>query len=179
VRFLRSPIVAVLAGAATWTATEYGLHRFAMHSLRGRGLASREHLSHHADVTYFSPASKKLLSAAATTVVVLPIATSLVGRRRAVEFTAGMVGTYAGYEVAHRRNHGVTTNVWDRLFGSYDDPGVVTVPRRMAPVWLLDQHGEVRDEFAADYTVRGAIERDLARARNDRSDAFANIAPAV
>jgi hypothetical protein len=73
----------------------------------------------------------------------------------------------------------VTTNVWDRLFGSYDDPGVVTVPRRMAPVWLLDQHGEVRDEFAADYTVRGAIERDLARARNDRSDAFANIAPAV
>ncbi len=206
-RFPSAPIAAIVAGAATWTAAEYGLHRFAMHSLRGRGLASREHLSHHADVTYFSPASKKLLSAAATTVVVLPLATALAGRRRAIGFTVGMVGTYAGYEVAHRRihthppssaygrwarrshlhhhfgapmrNHGVTTNLWDRLFGSYDDPGVVTVPRRMAPVWLLDARGEVRSEFAADYVVRGGAERDPGRARVDRSDAFANIAPAV
>ena len=49
----RSLVVASLAGAASWTIAEYGLHRFAMHELRGKGLASREHLSHHADVTYF------------------------------------------------------------------------------------------------------------------------------
>ena len=55
----RSPVTAALAGAASWTAAEYGLHRFAMHEMRGKGLASVEHLKHHADVTYFSPASKK------------------------------------------------------------------------------------------------------------------------
>ena len=32
------------------------------------------------------------------------------------------------------RNFGVTTPVWDRLAGTYDDPAVVTVPCRMAPV---------------------------------------------
>ena len=38
----------------------------------------------------------------------------------------------------------------------YDDPGVVTVPRRMAPVWMLDGDGEVRPEFVEDYVVKGA-----------------------
>jgi len=202
-----STVLTVVAGGVAWTATEYGLHRFAMHTLRGRGLASREHLTHHADVTYFSPASKKALSAVATTIAVLPVATMVAGRRRAVEFTAGMIGTYLGYEVAHRRihthaprsaygrwarrshlhhhfgapmrNHGVTTNVWDRLFGSYDDPGVVTVPRRMAPVWLLDDHGAVRADFADDYVVRGSADRSGVQVEADRTDAFANAAPAV
>ena len=64
-----SPVAAAVLGAVSWTAAEYGLHRFAMHELRGKGLASREHLSHHADVTYFSPASKKVASAAGTTAV--------------------------------------------------------------------------------------------------------------
>ena len=59
VRILGSRGAAALIGAAAWTATEYGLHRFLMHELRGRGLASVEHLKHHADVTYFSPTSKK------------------------------------------------------------------------------------------------------------------------
>ena len=205
VRFLRSPVVAAVAGGLTWTAAEYGLHRFAMHELRGRGLASREHLSHHADVTYFSPASKKLLSAAATTAAVFPLCSAVAGRRWASAFTGGMVGTYFGYEVAHRRihthpprtaygrwarrshlhhhfgapmrNHGVTTNVWDRLFGSYDEPGVVTVPRRMAPVWLLDDAGGLRPEFADDYVVKGGAVHDRSRVEADRADAFANVAP--
>ena len=92
-------------GAATWTATEYGLHRFAMHEMRGRGLASVEHLKHHADVTYFSPTSKKLASAAATTAVAYPVTVALMGRRWATAFTAGLITTYFGYEVAHRRTH--------------------------------------------------------------------------
>ena len=87
----RYSFVAAALGALGWTATEYGLHRFAMHQMRGRGLASVEHLRHHADVTYFSPASKKLASAAATTAVVFPVASALTGRRRATEFTSGML----------------------------------------------------------------------------------------
>jgi len=197
-------IVAGALGSVSWTALEYGLHRFAMHAMRGKGIASREHLLHHADVTYFAPASKKALSAAVTTAVALPVATKLAGPRRARVFTGSLIATYYAYEVAHRRIHthpprnaygrwsrrshlhhhfgapmrnlGVTTSVWDRLAGTYDDPGVVTVPRRMAPVWMLDADGEVRPELAADYRVVGGIER---RRRQDRDDAFANRVPAA
>jgi sterol desaturase/sphingolipid hydroxylase (fatty acid hydroxylase superfamily) len=203
---LRSRPAAALFGAASWTAAEYGLHRFAMHEMRGRGLASVEHLKHHADVTYFSPASKKLASAAGTTAVAFPLTAALASRRWATAFTAGMIATYFGYEVAHRRTHthppanrygrwarrnhlhhhfgapmrnfGVTSPVWDHLLGTHDDPGVVTVPRRMAPVWLLDDLGEVKVEYAGDYLVKGGRRADGSQADRDRADAFANIAPA-
>jgi hypothetical protein len=202
---LRSRLLAALAGAASWTAVEYGLHRGVMHEMRGRGLASVEHLEHHADVTYFSPASKKLASAAVTTTVAFPIAVAVAGRRRAFAFTVGLIAAYFGYEVAHRRTHthpprgaygrwarrnhlshhfgapmrnfGVTSPVWDRLLGTFDDPGVVTVPRRMAPRWLLDETGEVRAEFAGDYLVKGARTTETSQIGRDRDDAFANLAP--
>ena len=77
------------------------------------------------------------------------------------------------------RNFGVTSPVWDRLFGSYDEPGQVTVPTRMAPVWLLDDAGEVRMEFAGDYRVRGRRDVEAGTIEQDRADAFANVAPAV
>lgn len=201
---MRRRIIAALAGAASWSAAEYGLHRFLMHEMRGRGLASKEHLRHHADVTYFSPTPKKLLSAAATTAVTLPVATAITDRRTAVRYTSGMIAMYFGYEVIHRRAHthpprgaygrwvrrshlhhhfggplrnfGVTSPIWDRLLGTYDDPGVVTVPRRMAPVWMLDE-GEVRPEYAADYVVRGAAGATTEQRDLDRQDAFANVAP--
>jgi hypothetical protein len=206
VKISRNRAVAALAGAASWTALEYGLHRFAMHEMRGRGPASVEHLEHHGDVTYYAPAAKKLASAAATTVVVYPVAAAMAGRRRATAFTTGLIATYFGYEVAHRRTHthpprnrygrwarrnhmhhhfgapkrnfGVTTLVWDRMWGTYEDPGVVTVPRRMAPVWLLDDTGEVKAEYAADYVVKGDRSAGVGRAERDRTDAFANVAPA-
>jgi sterol desaturase/sphingolipid hydroxylase (fatty acid hydroxylase superfamily) len=180
-RVMRSSGVAAAIGAVSWTLVEYGLHRFAMHVPRGRGLASREHLTHHADVTYFSPMSKKLVSAAATTAIAFPLASAIGGRRRAAAFTAGLIGTYGWYEVAHRRLHthpprgrygrwarrhhlhhhfgapmrnfGVTTPVWDRLFGSHDEVTTVSVPRRSAPVWMLDPAGKVRPRFADEYRV--------------------------
>lgn len=86
---------AFVLGAASWSATEYGLHRFAMHELRGKGLASVEHLKHHADVTYFSPTSKKLLSAAGTSAVAWPLAAWATDRRRATAYTAGLLAMYA------------------------------------------------------------------------------------
>ena len=197
--------VAGAVGAASWQVGEYGLHRFAMHELKGRGLASREHLAHHADVTYFSPTSKKLLTAAGATAVALPTARALVGWRTALAYTAGMLGAYAAYEVLHRRahthapataygrrmrkhhlhhhfggpmtNHGVTSSVLDRAARTYAEPGVVTVPRRMAPVWLLDEDGRVRPEHAADYEVRGRAPRSAEQDRADHDAAFANEVP--
>lgn len=192
-------------GAAAWTGVEYGLHRFVMHEKRGPKMASREHLQHHADVTYFSPTSKKLLSAAATTAAVYPVAHVVLGRRAATAFTAGMISTYFGYEVAHRRihthapinrwgrwmrrhhlrhhfgspmrNHAVTTPLWDTVFRTTESAEVVTVPRRMAPVWLLDANGEVKPEYAADYVAKGRKVADADDVARDYTDAFANRAP--
>ena len=203
----RSDLTAAVLGGAAWTFTEYGLHRWAMHVMRGRGLASVEHLKHHADVTYFAPTDKKLLSAASTTAVAFPLASALAGRRWATAFTSGLIGTYFAYEVAHRRTHthppkgrygrwarrshlhhhfgapmrnfGVTSPVWDRVFGTYDEPGVITVPQRMAPVWMIDAAGSVRPEFADDYVVKAGGSRSARQVGDDRDDAFANVAPAV
>ncbi len=205
VTIFRSRGVAAVSGALVWTVAEYGLHRFVMHEMRGRGLPSVEHLKHHADVTYFSPASKKVGSAAGATAVAFPVAAAVAGRRWAAWFTFGLVTMYFGYEVAHRRTHthpprnrygqwarrnhlhhhfgapmrnfGVTTPVWDRLLGTYDEPGIVTVPRRMAPVWLLDATGDVRTAFADDYIVKGIDHRGGSQIERDRTDAFANMAP--
>lgn len=200
-------ILSTAAGAVSWTFMEYGLHRFAMHELKGKGLASREHLTHHADVTYFSPMSKKLLSASASSAVVFPLAWRAIGKRDAAALTGGMVATYGIYEVAHRRVHthapinafgrwmrrshfhhhfgapmknfGVTSPVWDIAFRSYEDPGVITMPRRMAPTWLLDDEGNVKERFAADYVVRGRPRPTTDQQQADRDAAWANRPPQV
>jgi len=196
--------MAFAAGAASWTAAEYGLHRFLMHEMRGKGLASVEHLKHHADVTYFSPTSKKLLSAAGTTVVAYPVAAAGTDRKWAAAYTSGLLSMYFTYEVLHRRahthpprsaygrwmrrshmhhhfgapmrNHGVTNPVWDKLLGTYDEPGVVTVPRRMAPEWMV-RGDDARPEYATDYLVKVGRNRDADQARRDHDDAFVNVAP--
>jgi hypothetical protein len=48
----------------------------------------------------------------------------------------------------------------------------------MAPVWLLDETGEVKPEFAADYLVKGARRVEADQLEQDRADAFSNLAPA-
>ena len=202
-----SIVPAAFLGAVSWTAAEYGLHRFLMHEKRGPKIASTEHLSHHADVTYFSPTSKKIMSAAATSAIAFPAAWAVAGHRDATAFTTGMITAYFGYEIAHRRVHthapksgygrwmrrshfhhhfgapmrniGVTNPVWDRVFRTYEEPGVVTVPRRMAPVWLLDEAGEVRPEFQQDYRVKGRIKATAIDTERDRVDAFANRTPII
>ena len=204
---IASLAAAIGAGASSWAAFEYGLHRFAMHELRGKGLASSEHLKHHADVTYFASAVKKGLSATTTAAIVWPATWFLVGPVIATAFTAGLIGMYMVYEVAHRRIHthppryaygrwmrrshlhhhfgglmrnfGVMVNVFDVVLGTYDDPGVVTVPRRHAPVWMLDGDGDVKPQFAADYVVKGSLGSRVSNAdrQRDHVDAFANRVP--
>ena len=194
-----------VAGAVTWTLAEYVLHGPVMHGMRGRGLPSKEHLRHHADVTYFSPASKKAASAVGASAVVVPVASLLVGRRRAVAYDAGLIAMYLTYEFLHRRIHthaprtahgrwmrknhlqhhfgtpmgdfGVTTGIWDRAFGTRRTAEVVTVPRRMAPVWLLDDEGEVVAAHTHDYRARGRARFAPGQADDDRERAFANEAP--
>jgi sterol desaturase/sphingolipid hydroxylase (fatty acid hydroxylase superfamily) len=52
-------------------------------------------------------------------------------------------------------NHGVTSPIWDVVFGTYQAPGVIVVPERLAMRWLLDEASrEVRAEVAQWYRVR-------------------------
>jgi hypothetical protein len=69
------------------------------------------------------------------------------------------------------RNFGVTTAVFDRAFGTFDPTTTVTLPRRIAPVWMLDADDEVRPELRAEYVVRGTRRMDPAQAERDRAAA--------
>jgi sterol desaturase/sphingolipid hydroxylase (fatty acid hydroxylase superfamily) len=76
-----------------------------------------------------------------------------------------------------RSNHGVTLGIWDRVFGTLEAPEQVRVPRRMAQPWMLDDAGELRVEFAADYVLVGAREPSERSRQLDRARAFASVAP--
>jgi hypothetical protein len=77
-------------------------------------------------------------------------------------------------------NHGVTTPVWDLVFGTYERvDGAVAVPRRLAMRWLCDEHGEVRPEYAGDYRLVGTRPWSAEQGVEDRRRAFANQAPIV
>ncbi|MEZ5239124.1 MAG: sterol desaturase family protein [Microthrixaceae bacterium] len=76
-------------------------------------------------------------------------------------------------------NQGVSVGWWDRLFGTDDMPEKVRVPRRMAAGlgWIIDDTGELREEFAADYELVGSYDTDERQEGIDRAKAFASIAP--
>jgi sterol desaturase/sphingolipid hydroxylase (fatty acid hydroxylase superfamily) len=201
--------LALLAiGAAAWTLGEYLMHRFAMHQMRGKGLASREHLRHHArqdsvlESWWFAWAGVIGVGFAlgiSAAKVLGPIGSCL---------GFGWVAGYGFYDWihfrAHRRpvahpyerwvrrhhfhhhfghpmaNHGVTTPVWDMVFGTYERvDGAVAVPRRLAMRWLCDEHGAVRAEYVGDYRLVGTRPWNDDQAAEDHRRAFTNQAPVV
>lgn len=76
-------------------------------------------------------------------------------------------------------NHGVSVGWWDVVFGTQERPEKVRVPRRFAAGlgWLLDEHGELRPEFADDYELVGSLDCSERQEQIDRAKAFASIAP--
>lgn len=147
-----------------------------------------EHLAHHTDPSYFAPTSRKLLAAAVAVPTVTLLASPFLGVRRAFAFGTGLTTMYGTYEFLHRRihthaptgpysrwlrrhhllhhhktprdNHGVTSPLFDVLFGTYQPPERVRVPRHVAPLWLVDEAtGEVRPEYAEDYELVGKRQR--------------------
>lgn len=168
-------------GALGWTLAEYVLHRFDGHGMKGRTAFSREHLAHHKDPSYFAPWALKWMLAVPVvgglSLVLVPLL-GVVGITAAVGFTAG----WLGYEWLHRRlhthgplngygawarrhhfhhhfndartNHGVTSPVWDWLFGTLAETDVVRVPRRLAPVWLMTAD-ELDPAYSGEYVLRG------------------------
>ncbi len=98
-------------------------------------------------------------------------------------------GAFGRYEASVRKhhfihhfhtpmqNHGVTSPIWDHVFGTHVSLDRVRVPRRFAMRWLVDDDGELRPEYAGTYELRGTNALDAEQRRIDRSDAFENRAP--
>lgn len=198
-------LVACLAGAFAWTGLEYALHRVVFHELSGGSLGAREHRQHHAQPDYFAPAWQKALAALAVTALLLPAVSLAAGPAVGTSFTAGFIAMYLAYEVLHRRchthpprgpygrwrrrnhfahhfvdprrAHGVTTPIWDHVFGTRLSVERVRVPRRLAMRWLVDETGAVRAPYGRDYELVGRARGDAETLRADREAAWANRRP--
>jgi sterol desaturase/sphingolipid hydroxylase (fatty acid hydroxylase superfamily) len=184
---------AALLGAATWTFLEYVIHRWMGHDRRFRKSAfGVEHIRHHAEGDYFAPTWKKLVFASIVTAVLCLPAIALAGAPTGIAYIAGLMTYYGVYELLHRRNHthaasgpygrwrrshhfhhhfvdgrtnhGVTTPLWDHVFGTYQPTGVTEVPRRLVMRWLVDPStGDVRTEHAHRFSLGKAVAARAAR----------------
>jgi len=154
-------LVSALLGAFGWTFLEYVIHRWMGHDRRLRWTPfGKEHLRHHVEGGYFAPAWKKLVAAAVTSTLLSGPAILLAGAPSGLAFVAGLMAMYGAYEVLHRLehvregmgaygrwarrhhfthhyvdarcNHGVTSPLWDLVFGTYRrPPEEITVPARL------------------------------------------------
>ncbi|MHB8877952.1 MAG: sterol desaturase family protein [Myxococcaceae bacterium] len=178
-------LASALAGAATWTILEYGLHRFFGHDRRTfPNPFGTEHTRHHGEGDYFAPTWKKALVALCAFAIVGGLAAAVAGPSRGAAFALSFVSMYAAYELLHRRvhthrgfgaygrylrrhhfhhhfanpraNHGVTTPLWDVVFRTLERPGRIRVPRKLQMRWLTDPAtGEVRAEELPFYELAG------------------------
>ncbi len=177
-----SGITAFFTGTLGWTFTEYTMHRFMAHHGKPRGRFGREHLAHHAQPDSFTPVHIKIAVAIPIATVIFAVAFSLLPTVLASLFTTGFLGTYLAYELLHwslhifaprtgygrwarshhfahhfenaNYNHGVTSPLWDHIFGTLMQPTLVRVPRRFAPVWLCEDDGEIRSHYLDNYILR-------------------------
>lgn len=178
------PIVAAaLAGAFTWTFLEYVIHRWLGHAARFRGNPfGLEHVRHHVEGDYFAPAWKKLLLVPLAGGLAAAPAIFAFGTTPGVAYAAGLIGFYGLYELLHRLehvweglgpygrwarrhhfahhfvdaryNHGVTTPLWDHVFGTHRRPQRITVPAKLCMAWLKDPAtGAVRASCADTYVL--------------------------
>jgi sterol desaturase/sphingolipid hydroxylase (fatty acid hydroxylase superfamily) len=177
-------VVAIACGVLTWTLLEYLIHRWMGHDRRFRKSPfGVEHVRHHIEGNYFAPSWKKLIAAAIFTIVAGVPALALAGTHAGAAYVAGLVVFYGVYEVLHRRehthagigpygrwarrhhfhhhfvdgrvNHGVTSPIWDFVFGTYQRPTLIRVPAKLCMPWLRDPStGGIRAEHAGTYQLR-------------------------
>ncbi len=171
-------VIAALTGVLTWTFLEYLIHRFLGHHARLRpNPFATEHIRHHVEGNYFAPSWKKGAVALGAIAIIIVPAVRVAGALAGSAYVAGFVGFYLLYEVMHRLehthagigpygrwarrhhfthhftdarcNHGVTSPLWDFVFGTYRTPARMTVPRKLCMAWLVDPHtGSVRSDWS-------------------------------
>ncbi len=177
---IKSLIFFILGGFG-WTFGEYALHNWYGHKAKGKNEFSREHLAHHKDTAYFAANWKKALATVKVSPLIFLVMYYLYGIFYAGIFISGFLITYLIYELIHRRihthapknfysrfirkhhsyhhfsnpryNHGVTTPIWDIVFGTYRKSDIVKVPENNAMKWLLDENGNIKPEYSNDYIL--------------------------
>lgn len=155
----------ITLGMLTWTLVEYLLHRFLGHEHKGNNFFKHEHVQHHAKANYFAPAYKKAIAATIVASSMLLIFQLFLSWYFSICFVLGFLGMYISYEYTHYRyhyappvsapfillrkhhfyhhfhnpkmNHGVTTRLWDRVFGTFVRVELVHVPKQMNLKWLM------------------------------------------
>ena len=177
-------LFAALAGAFTWTLLEYVIHRWLGHhrSLVGNPFGV-EHTAHHSKGNYFAPTWKKIGVAVLIAALLIVPATYLLGLQEGAAYVLGLMAFYGYYELLHRMehvhagigaygrwarkhhfyhhfhdpsmNHGVTSPIWDVVFGTLVRADVIEVPPKLAMAWLVDPStGALRPEFEGSYKIR-------------------------
>jgi sterol desaturase/sphingolipid hydroxylase (fatty acid hydroxylase superfamily) len=157
------------AGLVGWTFLEYVIHAWLGHLPKGKILVSREHLHHHADITYFSSLATKLRGAVPVLGLLLAVAVGVGGWSLGGGFVlavaigwsiyewlheaihvSGPRGPYTRWAARHHlhhhfskpgRNHGVTTPLWDILLGTYEGSPQVRVPAKLVTALPWLDHG--------------------------------------
>lgn len=172
-----------VSGGITWTFLEWLLHGQLFHSRKLRNPFAKEHALHHADPLHMVGWLRKLLGVFFVTGTLIAILRLMSGQFEAAAFPLGLGAGYIAYESIHRiihlraprtaygrwlrmqhvqhhfhtprRNFGVTSAVWDRVFGTHAPFTLpLAVPERLAMPWLLDPStGKIADEFAQDYVL--------------------------
>jgi cyclopropane-fatty-acyl-phospholipid synthase len=136
--------VLIGAGVLSWSLAEYAIHRFVLHGLPP---FRRWHEAHHDRPMALICAPTVVSASLIVMLVFLPVF-ALAGLRPAAAFTLGVLAAYLAYTIAHHASHhwrarggwlqrrkrwhalhhhhragasshfGVTTGVWDRVFGT-------------------------------------------------------------
>jgi sterol desaturase/sphingolipid hydroxylase (fatty acid hydroxylase superfamily) len=178
-------IASFVAGLFLWTFFEYALHRFAFHEKWLGARMAREHGQHHARVDWFAPLIQRVALAVPIVSTVAAVSALLLGTDGGL-VVMGLLGGWLFYEVLHRRihttgplngygawarrhhlahhfgnpkkNHGVTTPLWDVVFGTLIAPDVVKVPARQGTKlgWLVEEvdgGARIAPAYAASYRL--------------------------
>jgi sterol desaturase/sphingolipid hydroxylase (fatty acid hydroxylase superfamily) len=176
-------LVYFAAGVLAWTLLEWLLHGQVLHSRQLRNPIAKEHALHHANPLRVISWPRKLLALAFVVATLVALLWLAFGRYDVAAFPCVLGLAYIGYESMHRiihlrpprtaygrwmrlhhvqhhfhtprRNFGVTTTVWDRVFGTYVPfKTPLAVPERLAMPWLIDpETGQLADVYAQDYVL--------------------------
>ena len=171
-----------LAGLLVWSFAEYALHHWVFHRLKFATIGRQEHLRHHSQFGYFSPTRLKLKLAAVALTLAFALVSLWLSAGEAITFVFALGASYFWYERVHhahheyapktrygawmrkhhffhhfhdaRVNHGVTSPIWDIIFGTYHRADVIAVPRKFAMGWLINADKQIRPSFEGDYRLR-------------------------
>jgi sterol desaturase/sphingolipid hydroxylase (fatty acid hydroxylase superfamily) len=180
-------LAALISGVLTWTLLEYVIHRFLGHhrALVRRSPFGIEHTAHHSKGDYFAATWKKAGAAVVVLGIMTPLAISGLGLGVGLVYSVSFVSFYLVYEWLHRRlhtaegigpygrwarrhhffhhfhdpskNHGVTSPLWDWVFGTAATASTITVPEKLAMRWLVDpESGDVHRHLQGRYDLRRA-----------------------